>query len=805
MSSRQKVLQWATAIADGRMNDAESIESEELSLIARLAFAYQPDQQEPCEVASSQTQRSAPIRWGHLYLNEAVNSETIRQSVSDYLAYDPILDEDVILSLFDPNDIPDDSVQDFVSRARRKARVSHSHLIRLHGGDVHNHLPGVWREQTTGFKTAEEIDIPAGETVVIQIARTVSDILITYHDQALIHGAINLFSIRYLQETILLDQFRHSNGFDLSGDDSPHLIHTLAPELYHNTPASSAIDLYALGALSAYLLTGQYPLFDQESDQAVSPAEQFLEQATGVSESTRDWVSRLLSINPDQRGTANDLHERLNSGIATSVVENPMATVEPSKLPVAYSSLIALLATALLALGVSWASFWARSDAARSAVEVTVAEDVHMPDQLLMQAQSSIRQDRQLLLAQVISNAEMNAEEQARMLSVLQAPIAISTSPSSVSEADWQTELSTAYRQLGQVDSASDAWQKAVQALGESGDDQAAATLELGRIGYLLDQGQVSLAEASLSSGALSELSDTNPLSASRLMLLGQLQIEQQRYEAAEQTFLNLMTSDAVNQDSSGLEETRLLAKELLAQTYHNQGRYRQAVRHRQQLLETMLESGTDHQGILRLRHDLVESLIGQGGYSDAVRVINDGLSEVNQWPDENTYIRVRYLQQLAEISRLGGEMVSAQNFLERAMALALKDEQIPFEQLIELRLNQASVKLLLRDFDAARQLLRHNIVDATEQLGDQHFLTLSSQYMLGRYQIETGQHRRGEIQLRELQDRLVGEGQRQRQLRFDIEDHIALSMAGQNNFLEAERLHSSQSRTTMVPIIWKH
>lgn len=792
MNSRQQIMHWATAIADRSLADSDAIESDAMAVIARVSACYQSG----AVPAETRSPHAGPIRWGHLYLNEAIECRTSRQSISDYRAYDPILDEDVILSLFDPNDISDDSVHDFVNRARLKSRVSHANLIRLYGGDVHNHLPGIWRQQTTGFDNADSIDTPAAESVVSRIASVVSDILRTYHEQELIHGSINLCSILYRHDTILLDQFRHPNGFDLSGDDSPHLIHTLAPELYHNTPATAAIDLYALGAICAYLLTGYYPVLDQQSDQPVPPARQFLDQASAVDESTRDWVARLLSINPEQRGTAAELHqalvERPSGGGEAGDTRQPARPAESPRLPVAYSSLIALLITALLALGVSWAAFWNRSEDAVPPLEVVTAEAETEADPQLMQQQaiSTIRQDRQSLLDELLAREDVDIEETLGMLGVLATPIAVPDTPDLPSEADWQIALSEAYRTLGQVNQASEAMQRAAEALRASGDEQSAAALELERIDYLLDQGQVSLAEASLASGVLADLPDSDPLSATRLMMLGQLQIEQQRFEAAEQTFLSLMTSDAVHQDSGDLETSRLLAKELLAQTYHNQGRYRQAVRHRQQLLESMLETGTDHQGILRLRHDLVESLIGQGAYSEAVRVINDGLSEVNQWPDDNTYIRVRYLQQLAEISRLGGEMVSAQNFLERAMSLALEDEQIPAQQLIELRLNQAAVKLMLRDFDAARQLLRHNIVDATEQLGAEHILTLESQYMLGRYQIETGQFRRGEIQLRELQGRLVGEGQRQRQLRFDVDDHIALALAGQNNFLEAERLH---------------
>ncbi len=172
--------------------------------------------------------------------------------------------------------------------------------------------------------------------------------------------------------------------------------------------------------------------------------------------------------------------------------------------------------------------------------------------------------------------------------------------------------------------------------------------------------------------------------------------------------------------------------------------------------------------------------------------MINDGLSELNQMTEPNTFQRVRFLQQLALVSQLGGEMVTAQNFLSRAMKLALEDEEMDQVKLIELRIKQAEVNLALRDFDSARQILRHNVVDASEQLGREHYLTLSSEYLLGRYQIETGQFKRGEILLREILDRVGVEGRRQKQLRFDIEDHIAIGLSGQNNYLEAEKLHLS-------------
>ncbi len=281
-----------------------------------------------------------------------------------------------------------------------------------------------------------------------------------------------------------------------------------------------------------------------------------------------------------------------------------------------YKALWAMVGTLLLAVAVISFRFYQASPG--TVAGATTADSSQTGTVQENQSDQDLRlADRRLLLAELIADGQQQIVDLDQVISVFATELSDRSSMEPVAMRDWQVELARAYRLIGSDDASIAMFEQALQPIaGVDTNMFDLADVDLERIQFMLDRDELSAAEKALSSGPLSRLPDNHEMSATRLLMLGTLQLGQQRYQEAEQTLLNLMTADSVN-PAEGSDETRASmkqqAKSLLAKTYHNQGRYRQAVRHRQQLLDTALADGSGRIDILQLRHDLADSLVGAG------------------------------------------------------------------------------------------------------------------------------------------------------------------------------------------------
>jgi eukaryotic-like serine/threonine-protein kinase len=140
--------------------------------------------------------------------------------------------------------------------------------------------------------------------------------------------------------------------------------------------ARPADDLYALGVTACKLLTGAYPEFSQPYQdehgrwklEAVLPPPTLL-HGSGVEPRLRALILRLLSVHPEERGTAGQLSEAFEQAAAPtsplpsapeaqSSAQEPSAErgpAEPFRRRTAASSWLALAAVLLLAVWARWA------------------------------------------------------------------------------------------------------------------------------------------------------------------------------------------------------------------------------------------------------------------------------------------------------------------------------------------------------------------------------------------------------------------------------------------------------------------
>ena len=187
-----------------------------------------------------------------------------------YRAFDPTLQRHVALKLLLPRGLnSDDEADDLLREARAMARVRHSNVVPIYGVDRHGGRVGFWTDfvqgQTLWALLAAQGPLGPREAalVCIDVCRAVGAV----HAAGLLHRDIKAGNVmREAGGRILLLDFglTHERGTHTSSSGTPAY---MAPELLNGEPATIASDVYAMGVLLFYLLTGQHPVAGVNTEQ----------------------------------------------------------------------------------------------------------------------------------------------------------------------------------------------------------------------------------------------------------------------------------------------------------------------------------------------------------------------------------------------------------------------------------------------------------------------------------------------------------------------------------------------------------
>ena len=272
MDRETRLGQIASAILEGKAIDWPAVESsvdaadssivEQLKVVAEIAALHR---------GLDDIAGAPALSWGHLHLLERVGSGTFGDV---YRAWDPHLDRQVALKLL--RAVPEAAALDaslsdparVVNEGRLLARVRHRHVITVYGAEPRDGAVGIWMEFIRG-KTLHQIVDQQGAMSAREAAAVGADLcgaLAAVHAAGLLHRDVTARNVMREEggRIVLMD-------FGAGRDDARAVVRVegrdmagtplyMAPELFTGARADQRSDIYALGALLYYLVSGRFPV-----------------------------------------------------------------------------------------------------------------------------------------------------------------------------------------------------------------------------------------------------------------------------------------------------------------------------------------------------------------------------------------------------------------------------------------------------------------------------------------------------------------------------------------------------------------
>jgi len=249
-------------------------------------------------------------RWGHLEVLERVGTGA---SATVFRARDPHLNREGALKLFHfASPASPETKQRLMEEGRNLARVKHNNVVTIYGADEQEGRVALWMEYVQG-QTLHDLATKQGTVSAEEAASMGIELcqaLAAVHAQGLIHGDIKGQNVmREAGGRVVLMDFSTSRAAETAEGPEGRYLGTplyMAPELFRGEPNSHQSDVYALGVLLFYMVTGTYPVKAQ-TIQGLREAHQRGEQVllADVSRTLPDEfvavVEKALARDPDKR------------------------------------------------------------------------------------------------------------------------------------------------------------------------------------------------------------------------------------------------------------------------------------------------------------------------------------------------------------------------------------------------------------------------------------------------------------------------------------------------------------------------
>ncbi|HEY6940439.1 protein kinase domain-containing protein [Dokdonella sp.] len=200
--------------------------------------------------------------WGPLAVQEKIGSGA---SAEVFRAWDAGLATPVALKLLRPEAAAAGlRSEEFLREGRLLARISQRNVLRVYGAAVHDGRPGIWAEWIEGrtLDAIVESDGVLADREAAHVGLELCAALAAIHAAGLVHGDVKASNVlRARGGRIVLA--------DLGAAGTPDALNAslrtqvtpayLSPQSRDGAPRAAADDIYALGVLLHFLLTGAYP------------------------------------------------------------------------------------------------------------------------------------------------------------------------------------------------------------------------------------------------------------------------------------------------------------------------------------------------------------------------------------------------------------------------------------------------------------------------------------------------------------------------------------------------------------------
>jgi len=296
----------------------------------------------PLEEGQRASAEAAPARdrWGSFRLIERVGFGGFGEV---YRAWDPNLEREVALKLLLPGaDGAKQSEEDYQSmlrEARALASVRHTNIVSVYGIDRHDGRVGFWMDFVKGRTLSGLLGSQGafGYREAALIGLDVARALSAVHRAGLLHRDIKAENVmreeggRILLMDLGLSSMKHGQT-NSSGTPA-----YMAPELWQGRSATVESDIYAVGVLLYFLVTGEHPvrlggLSAKEAAEAMAKRRPLMDLRPDLPESFLRTVGRAMEIDPAKRfQSAGQMAAALAECLGTSAPAEAGVAAQPGR------------------------------------------------------------------------------------------------------------------------------------------------------------------------------------------------------------------------------------------------------------------------------------------------------------------------------------------------------------------------------------------------------------------------------------------------------------------------------------------